>query len=217
MIVIASFFSFNSFAQRNARKALENAQDMMSANQEMLSSSDLAIVSYRVEERINMTFGSSVTTYEVSSLSLINNTDLGQNNTRIITPKYAKVKSRAVLPMVLEFPAVSAGFAITHLKPIGVGLIVPKEVKKSVGIDLIATYERVLERGYKSADMFKRVANSRFFDGDLVVAAKWYAQLFGMTTDIEPIYYYRYAQSLKAIHEEEKAIEMMKIFESKNL
>jgi len=210
LIVIASFFSFNSFAQRNARKTLENAQDMMSNN-------DLAIVSYHVEERINMPFGSSVTTYEVSNLNLVSNTDLGKNNSRIITPKYAKVKAKTAQSLVIEFPLVPAGVTITHVKPIGIALVVRKEVKKSVGIDILATYERVLDRGYKSADMFKRVANSRFFDGDLVVAAKWYAQLFGMTTDLEPIYYYRFAQSLKAIHEEEKAKEMMKVFESNNL
>jgi hypothetical protein len=83
-------------------------------------------------------------------------------------------------------------------------------------IDVTATYERILKKGYKSVDMFKRVANARFFEGDLVAAAKWYAELFAMTTDFEDVFYYRYAKSLTAINEHKKAAEMMAIFESKN-
>ena len=64
--------------------------------------------------------------------------------------------------------------------------------------------------------MLSRVGNGRFFDGDLVMAAKWYSQLFDLTTNLEPEYYFRYAQSLKAIGQIEKAKQMMAVFEKKN-
>ena len=36
-------------------------------------------------------------------------------------------------------------------------------------------------------------------------AAKWYGELFAMTTDLDAIYYDQYAKSLYAIGENEKA------------
>ena len=94
--------------------------------------------------------------------------------------------------------------------------IAPTEKKKYVDIDVLGTYERVLDKGYKSVDMFKKVGDKRFFGGDLVVAAKWYSELFAMTTDLDPVYFYRYAESLKSVGLVKKATEMMTIFENKN-
>jgi tetratricopeptide (TPR) repeat protein len=102
------------------------------------------------------------------------------------------------------------------IKPIKVDISVPKGHVKSVNIDILRTYERVLEKGYKTEEMVRRVANARFFDGDLDVAAKWYAQLYEMNPDWEAVYYYRYAESLKAIKQNEKAQEMMALFELKS-
>ena len=79
-------------------------------------------------------------------------------------------------------------------------------------VDAIKTYERVAEKGYKSVDMFKKLGNAYYFNAKLEDAAKWYGELFAMTTDLEPEYYYRYASSLRAIGENEKANEMMKKF-----
>ncbi|EIA07152.1 OmpA family protein [Flavobacterium frigoris] len=79
-------------------------------------------------------------------------------------------------------------------------------------IDAIKTYERVAEKGYKSADMFQKLGNAYYFNGKLEQSAKWYGELFAMTTDIQPVYYYRYAQSLRAIGENDKANEMLKKF-----
>lgn len=79
-------------------------------------------------------------------------------------------------------------------------------------IDAIKTYERVAEKGYKSADMFQKLGNSYYFNGQLEQSAKWYGELFAMTTDIEPVYYYRYAQSLRAVGENDKANEILKKF-----
>ncbi|HOZ75942.1 MAG TPA: hypothetical protein PLI38_11860 [Flavobacterium sp.] len=205
-LAIASVFSFSCFAQRGDRflsEKMQNATLIPDHNE------DLAVVAYHVEERINMNFGSRITTYEVSKPSLISTNDLGQNNTRIITPKYGRVKQ--VVHTVVTLAPVAA-----VIKPIKVDISVPKGHVKSVNIDILRTYERVLEKGYKTEEMVRRVANARFFDGDLDVAAKWYAQLYEMNPDWEAVYYYRYAESLKAIKQNEKAQEMMALFELKS-
>jgi outer membrane protein OmpA-like peptidoglycan-associated protein/tetratricopeptide (TPR) repeat protein len=79
-------------------------------------------------------------------------------------------------------------------------------------IDAIKTYERVAEKGYKSADMFEKLGNSYYFNAQLEQSAKWYGELFAMTSDVQPVYYFRYAQSLRAIGENDKADEMLKKF-----
>jgi outer membrane protein OmpA-like peptidoglycan-associated protein/tetratricopeptide (TPR) repeat protein len=83
-------------------------------------------------------------------------------------------------------------------------------------IDAIKTYERVAEKGYKSADMFQKLGNSYYFNGELDKAAKWYDELFVMAPDQEPEYYYRYAQSLKAVGQTDKANEMLEKFNQKS-
>jgi hypothetical protein len=219
-VVIASLFFANAFAQPSKSDASDVIMDNSLSMSDASANNNLPIVAYHVEERINMPFGSHITTYEVSSLSLVSTNDLGPNNVRIVTPKYAKVratvkalatptasieKSKMVTPKIIA-PLISYKF----------NAIAPIENRKYVDIDVLGTYERVLDKGYKSVDMFKKVGDKRFFGGDLVVAAKWYSQLFAMTTDLDPIYFYRYAESLKSVGLVEKATEMMTIFENKN-
>lgn len=82
-------------------------------------------------------------------------------------------------------------------------------------IEAIKTYERVAEKGYKSADLFQKLGNSYYFNAELDKAAKWYSELFSMTQDVEPEYYYRYSQSLKSIGQNDKADEMLALFNQK--
>lgn len=93
--------------------------------------------------------------------------------------------------------------------------------KNKVGysdIDPLKTYERVIEKGYKSADMLKKIGNAYYFNEELDKAAKWYQELFSLSTitDLEPEYYFRYARSLKSINKNDEANEMMKLFHQKN-
>jgi outer membrane protein OmpA-like peptidoglycan-associated protein len=76
-------------------------------------------------------------------------------------------------------------------------------------VDAIKTYERVYEKGYKSKDMLEKLGDSYYFKADLDNAAKWYKELFDFTQDMTPEYYYRYAQSLKAIQDYKTADEIM--------
>lgn len=211
-VAIASVFSVSVLAQRGDRASAKMGNTQLMSD--MMSNSDMAIIAYHVEERINMPFGSSVTTYEVSSESLISTNDLGENNTRTVTPKYGKARLKAV---AISIKPEMAKIEMVPLVVSPVKLEVARTVEKvkSVNIDILSTYERVLDKGYKSVDMLRRVANARFFDGDLEMAARWYDQLFALTTDLEAEFYYRYAQSLKAVKQFDKANEMMAIWESK--
>lgn len=91
-----------------------------------------------------------------------------------------------------------------------------KEYDKYAYVDAIKTYERVFEKGYKSADMLQKLGNAYYFKADLDNAAKWYSELFAFTQDVEPEYYYRYAQSLKAIKDYKKADQMLALFNEKS-
>lgn len=219
-VVIASLFSANAFAQPSKSDASDVIIDNSLLLSDAAANNHLSIVSYHVEERINMPFGGHITTYEVSSLSLVSTNDLGPNNVRIVTPKYAK---GSAIENVLTTPTASIEItqkSVPIITPPVISYkfntIVPLEKKKYVNVDILGTYERVLDKGYKSLDMFKRVADKRFFSGDLIVAVKWYSELFAMTTDLDPVYFYRYAESLKSVGLVAKAIEMMTIFEDKS-
>ncbi|WP_026730107.1 OmpA family protein [Flavobacterium denitrificans] len=83
-------------------------------------------------------------------------------------------------------------------------------------VDAIKTYEKVADKGYKSEEMFKKLGNSYYFNSDFAGAAKWYGELFAMNSNIEPEYYYRYAQSLKSIGETSKANKILDEFDAKN-
>ena len=208
-IAIASAFSFNGFAQSSPI-----AKDFASEN-------DLAVVSYHVEERINMNFGGSITTYNVPSLSLVSDKQLGENNVRIITPKYAKIRAKAIASAIMSSkePKALTTLANVTSKLVDAEIITTSQRKRLyVDIDVVGTYERIMDKGYKSVAMITKVADRHFFDGDLVLAAKWYTELFNTTTsELEAVYYYRYAQSLLAVGQIKKGNEMMRIFESKSL
>ena len=83
-------------------------------------------------------------------------------------------------------------------------------------IDAIKTYERIAEKGYKDVEMFKKLGNAYYFNAELDKAEKWYAALFDMKQEVEPEYYYRYAQSLKSIGKYGQANAMLDIFNDRS-
>ena len=91
-----------------------------------------------------------------------------------------------------------------------------KDFDKYAYVDAIKTYERLFEKGYKSQEMLQNLGDAYYFKADLDNAAKWYTELFAMTQDVEPEYYYRYSQSLKAIKDYKKADEMLVKFNQKS-
>jgi tetratricopeptide (TPR) repeat protein len=197
--IFITSFSYNSFAQNNKIAAVKNKIKTVPKSY-IVPDSTRTVKSYHVEEKIKMNFGGYTVIYNVSDSSLINSTDLGPNNTRVITQRFAKPEQ-----------------LMDSLKPI----VNPSNLKTTDSLNkqggyanvvMIKTYERVAEKGYKSVDIFQKLGNAFYFNDELNKAAKWYAELFAITTDLEPEYYYRYSASLKAIGENEKANEMLAKF-----
>ncbi|BFP39691.1 OmpA family protein [Flavobacteriaceae bacterium GF1] len=87
------------------------------------------------------------------------------------------------------------------------------EYSFSPAIDI---YKRVLEKGYESADLLKRLGNSYYFNAKYEEAAPIYKQLITTYGDndsiITPDFYFRYAQTLKTLGEDEDADKMLATF-----
>ena len=77
--------------------------------------------------------------------------------------------------------------------------------EKYAYVDVTKTYERVVAKGYKSVDLFQKLGNYSYSICNMDKAAKWYGELFAMTYDLDPVYYYRYEESLRCLSQNEKA------------
>ncbi len=66
----------------------------------------------------------------------------------------------------------------------------------------IDIYKKVIDKGYVSADLLKKLGNSYYFNADYKDAADVYKKLVdGYATDVTAEYYFRYAQTLKSLGE----------------
>ena len=92
-----------------------------------------------------------------------------------------------------------------------------KKFNQYAFVDAIETYKRLALKGYKSIDMFEKLGDSYYFNGDLNSAAKWYDELFAMKPDLQTEYLYRYSQSLKSVGKYDKADQIMQEFSKKSI
>ncbi len=84
-------------------------------------------------------------------------------------------------------------------------------------IDAINKYEKAVKKGSKSPDIFKKLGNAYYFNSEYDKAAERYGELFAMNTpDLESEYYYRYAQCLRSIGQNDKANEIVELFNQKS-
>jgi len=185
---------------------------------------DQVVVAYHVEERVNWNIGTHITTYDVDNINDVSKVDLGPDNTRIVTPRFGKAKPKSVELAPMMALAVSV---LPEIPKVTINVIVPSkaeapvaaspvEKKNIIGyINYIDTYERILKKGYKSPDMLRKVADARYFEGNLEASARWYAALYPLVEQFDDAFYFRFAKSLEAIHEFQKAKEMMAIFEAR--
>jgi hypothetical protein len=201
-------FTFNSFSQKLTETKIESKNGTSIKNLKTDVKHVKPASSYHVVEKINMTFGGYTRTYTVSDLSLVNTNDLGPNNTRVVTPHFSEDKHLTDNQTEKRTDSIEQAIIPNDT-------IVKKVLKTNtdfVYVNPLQIYERVAEKGYKSIDMFKKLGNAYFFNEKLKEAATWYGELFAMTTDLEPVYYFRYAQSLRFIGENKKGDEMMDKF-----
>lgn len=90
-----------------------------------------------------------------------------------------------------------------------------KKYDKYSYIDAIEIYEKVAEKGYKSVELFEKLGNAYYFNGELDKASKWYSELFALSQEVDSEYYFRYAQALKAEGNYEKSNQYMELFAQK--
>jgi tetratricopeptide (TPR) repeat protein len=210
-ITILCVFSFNCFAQKTKVSLADKKTEGTQITHRALSKTTLnparIVKKYHVEENINMKFGGYTITYNVPDSSLVGTNDLGPNNTRVVTPRFAKKE---------QPPDYHTEIIIDTVKPTPKPYNVATDSSEKHGdyiyVYMIKIYERVAEKGYKSVDLFQQLGNAYYYNAEMTKAAKWYGKLFAMTQDLAPEYYYRYGHSLKAIGEIDKANEMLKKF-----
>lgn len=102
---------------------------------------------------------------------------------------------------------------LTKSEPVAVVNDETSRIKRDhLFINIIDIYERVAEKGYQSIYLFKELGNYYFFKNQMGKAARWYEELFAMTTDLEPVYYYRFGDALKKTGKTERGNAMVEKF-----
>jgi len=85
-----------------------------------------------------------------------------------------------------------------------------KDFDKYSYIDAREIYLKVVEDGYESAEIFKKLGDTYYWNSDYDNAAKWYQRLVSrFPGDVEAEYYYRAAQSLKSINKYDESDRLM--------
>lgn len=72
---------------------------------------------------------------------------------------------------------------------------------------------KVANEGYRSKDLFQKLGDSFYLVADYENACKWYSELLNdHANELKPIYYFRYAQSLKSTQRYEESDKIMSKF-----
>ncbi len=83
-------------------------------------------------------------------------------------------------------------------------------------IDAQRIYLKVIQKGYESADLYKKLGDSYYFNADLPTASECYERLYRKyPSEMDVEYLFRYSQSLKSVERYKEADEIMAIFESR--
>ena len=90
-----------------------------------------------------------------------------------------------------------------------------KEFNSFAYVDAIEVYEKVLQNGYQSADLYEKLGNSYYLNGETEKAAQCYKALIAYNTEIDPEIYFKYSHCLKALGNYDEANKMMAIYYDK--
>ena len=92
-----------------------------------------------------------------------------------------------------------------------------KEYNEYAFVDAQQAYLKVVENGFRSADILQKLGDSYYFTADYGNAVKWYKALYtDYASEISPDYLFRYAQSLKSAKSYELSDKIMDEFYQKN-
>ena len=91
-----------------------------------------------------------------------------------------------------------------------------KEFNKYSYVDAREIYLKVIEAGYSSAEIYKKLGDTYYYNSEYKSASKWYSSLVSeFPGDVEADYYYRAAQSLKSVGNYEESDRLMDLYVSK--
>lgn len=76
-------------------------------------------------------------------------------------------------------------------------------------------YEKLIEKGNTSKEVYARLGDTYFFNSDYANAAKWYTKLMEDGKGYSPEYYYRYSISLRASDQADEAFTVMSNYYNK--
>ncbi len=114
---------------------------------------------------------------------------------------------------IIAWVAISSANAFSQKKDI---LKANKEFDKFAYIDARDIYLKVVEDGYESAEIFKKLGDTYYYNSDYTNAAKWYDKLVNQfPDDMSPDYYYRAAQSLKSIGKTKESDDLLNSYIAK--
>ncbi len=91
-----------------------------------------------------------------------------------------------------------------------------KKYEELAYIDASKIYLDLEDSGYRSEELFRKLGNIYYFNAKYAEAARWYKELFALNEKLEPIYYLRYSQSLKALGNKELSIRWFDTYIKKN-
>jgi outer membrane protein OmpA-like peptidoglycan-associated protein/tetratricopeptide (TPR) repeat protein len=82
-----------------------------------------------------------------------------------------------------------------------------KQYENLAYAEAIKTYEHIAKKGYIDPELLKQTGNSYYFNGEYMAANVWYSKLFTdfESNSLDPEYFYRYAQTLKSIGDNQQA------------
>ncbi len=84
-------------------------------------------------------------------------------------------------------------------------------------VDARKIYLDVIEKGYESADLFQKLADSYYFNAEYTNAEVWYNRLIDTyKEEVQPEYYFRYAQTLRVLKNYDLSDTMMTRFNDLN-
>ncbi|GEQ86874.1 cell envelope biogenesis protein OmpA [Patiriisocius marinistellae] len=88
-----------------------------------------------------------------------------------------------------------------------------KEFDRYAYIDARAIYLKVVEDGFASAEIFKKLGDTYYWNSDYDNAAKWYGRLIDtFPNDADASYYLRAAQSYKSVNNYDESDKLMEIY-----
>ncbi len=75
-------------------------------------------------------------------------------------------------------------------------------------------YLKALKKGYNNPDIYKKLGDSYYYNSDYREAYEWYDKLFKTNSEIEPEYYFKYAQTLRSQKLYEQASKILETFQN---